>query len=151
VSDPLHHAQSSVNKWGGVLEDYLGVHHWFDEPKGWICDFRSRAIRHHAEGIAEAIKVLGSTITLSTCGRCGALRGDHYDADPLASRREMPLAEGFDHVAQVKLIPTRWVAEQHVKEDLGRIPTAAQWLSRIEVEAWMVRGAVPLSQILDTA
>ena len=36
-------------------------------------------------------------------------------------------------------IPVRWVAEQHVEEDLGRIPTLADWLLRIAPEPWMNR------------
>jgi hypothetical protein len=38
-----------------------------------------------------------------------------------------------------KIIPVRWVGEQHVREDLGRIPTAAEWLLCIKPEAWMGR------------
>ena len=38
-----------------------------------------------------------------------------------------------------KLIPTRWVGEQHVREDLGRIPTMNEWFDRIPLEAWMNR------------
>jgi hypothetical protein len=38
-------------------------------------------------------------------------------------------------------VPVRYVAEQHVKEDCGgRIPTVADWLSKIQVEPWMNRG-----------
>ena len=33
-----------------------------------------------------------------------------------------------------RVIPTRWVGEQHVKEDLGRIPTLADWLRCIRAE-----------------
>lgn len=36
-----------------------------------------------------------------------------------------------------RAIPVRWVAEQHVKEDLGWIPTAADWLRAIQPEPWM--------------
>lgn len=36
-------------------------------------------------------------------------------------------------------IPTRWVGEQHVTEDLGRIPAATEWLSCIKAEPWMNR------------
>ena len=46
-----HHALSSVRKWGGVAEDYLPLHQWFDESKAITADFRHRALRHHAEGI----------------------------------------------------------------------------------------------------
>ena len=34
-------------------------------------------------------------------------------------------------------VPVRYVGEQHVKEDLGRIPTAADWLSQIQPRPWM--------------
>jgi hypothetical protein len=40
-----------------------------------------------------------------------------------------------------KVIPVRWVGEQHVKEDLGWIPTVADWLSHINPEPWMMGGA----------
>lgn len=36
-----------------------------------------------------------------------------------------------------KRIPVRYVGEQHVKEDLGRIPTVQDWLSQIRPEHWM--------------
>jgi hypothetical protein len=36
-----------------------------------------------------------------------------------------------------KVIPTRWVGEQHVKEDLGFIPSAVDWLRQIKPERWM--------------
>jgi hypothetical protein len=36
-----------------------------------------------------------------------------------------------------KEIPVRYIGEQHVKEDLGRIPTAQDWLTRIKPERWM--------------
>lgn len=38
-----------------------------------------------------------------------------------------------------KPIPTRWVGEQHVKEDLGCIPSFADWVRRIPPERWMGR------------
>ena len=34
-------------------------------------------------------------------------------------------------------VPVRYLGEQHVKEDLGRIPTAQDWLSQIRPERWM--------------
>ena len=38
-------------------------------------------------------------------------------------------------------IPVRWIGEQHVKEDLGRIPSASDWLGCIRPEAWMMKGS----------
>lgn len=35
------------------------------------------------------------------------------------------------------MIPTRWIGEQHVKEDLGRIPTIQDWLENLHPQPWM--------------
>lgn len=103
MANPYHHALSSVKKWGGLVEDYLPIHNWFDETKSHFADFRHRAMRHHSEGIFLMEKIFGPTITL-------------YSG---------------------KVIPTRWVGEQHVKEDLGRIPTIQDWLSNLKPQSWM--------------
>jgi hypothetical protein len=39
-----------------------------------------------------------------------------------------------------RVVPVRWVGEQHVKEDLGRIPAASDWLRCIRPEPWMGHG-----------
>lgn len=39
--------------------------------------------------------------------------------------------------SEAKEIPVRYIGEQHVKEDLGRIPTAQDWLTQIKPERWM--------------
>jgi hypothetical protein len=36
-----------------------------------------------------------------------------------------------------KLVPVRYLGEQHLKEDLGRIPTVADWLCEIRPRRWM--------------
>jgi hypothetical protein len=36
-----------------------------------------------------------------------------------------------------KLVPVRTVGEQHVKDDLGWIPSVKDWLQHIEVQPWM--------------
>ena len=38
-----------------------------------------------------------------------------------------------------RIIPIRWVGEQHVKEDLGFIPSFADWVKAIHPEPWMGR------------
>lgn len=114
MAHPYHHALSSVRTWGGVPDDYIRLHHWFDESKSILADYRHRALRHHAEGIFMLETIFGSTLTLSS-GR---------------------------------IIPTRWVGEQHVREDLGRIPSFADWARAIRPESWMGR-AVPLHDIGD--
>jgi hypothetical protein len=65
MTSPIWHAQSSVKKWGGKVEDYLPIHDWFDATKETFADFRHRALRHHSQGIFEAERVLGHAITNS--------------------------------------------------------------------------------------
>jgi hypothetical protein len=107
MADPWHHARSSVRKWGGKPEDYYPIHQWFDHSKEISCDFRHRALRHHAEGIMLCVTIFGPAITNS---------------------------DG-------KSIPTRWVGEQHVREDFGHIPSFLDWMRAIKPEPWM--GKVP--------
>lgn len=44
--------------------------------------------------------------------------------------------------SQGRRIPVRWIGEQHVMEDLGRIPTASDWLSCIHPKPWMAHGSI---------
>lgn len=109
MTHPLHHAESSVRRWGGEVSDYLPIHEWLDVTKVLFCDFRHRALRHHSHGVFEAERVFGVAITTSA-GR---------------------------------VVPVRYVAEQHIKEDCGGVvPTVADWLSKMRRETWMSRGYV---------
>ena len=38
-----------------------------------------------------------------------------------------------------RAIPVRFIGEQHVKEDLGRIPTAQDWLGHLAPAPWMMK------------
>lgn len=67
MSHPWVHAESSVNIFGGKTEDYIQIHHWFDETKSWFPDWRHRSMRHHVEGIQECIEVFGKKIVNSDC------------------------------------------------------------------------------------
>ncbi len=39
-----------------------------------------------------------------------------------------------------KAVPVRLIAEQHIMEDLGRIPSFADWVRCIRPQPWMARG-----------
>lgn len=107
MTHPVHHAASSVRRWGGVTADYQTIHDWLDATKECFCDFRHRALRHHSQGVFEAERLFGASIT----NRDG------------------------------RVVPVRYIAEQHIQEDCGGIvPSVADWLARIPAEAWMSRG-----------
>lgn len=107
MAHPWDHARSSVKKWGGIEEDYIAIHEWFDETKAWIGHSKHRMFRHHSEGIFECEKVFGRSFVNSSG----------------------------------KTVYTRYVGEQHVKEDCyGYIPTAKEWVDNINTpKEWMVR------------
>ena len=105
MSHPLHHAISSVKKYGGTIEDYLPIHNWFDETKAHFPDMRHRALRHHSEGIFWAEQQFGTYITNS---------------------------DG-------KQVPVRFIGEQHVMEDIGFIPTIADYLKEMNQTSWMYK------------
>ncbi len=60
-----HHAESSARKFGGVPDDYLSVHSWFDQTKSCLALPGHRALRHHTLGIFECERVFGATLTNS--------------------------------------------------------------------------------------
>lgn len=142
MAHPYHHALSSVHRWGGVVDDYIAIHDWFDESKKILADFRHRALRHHAEGIFMCESLFGRTLTLSTCAVCGQAAGADEHGDAVA---------GLVHPFKAKVIPTRWVGEQHVQEDLGQIPSAADWLRGIKGEPWMNRSRRLSREVLSVA
>lgn len=47
-----------------------------------------------------------------------------------------------------RVVPTRFIGEQHITEDLGFIPSFADWARCIRPQPWMAR-AQPLQQRLD--
>jgi hypothetical protein len=103
---PVKHAESSVHKWGGSVEDYIHIHDWFDETKQYTGDWTHRALRHHAAGIQWAIEKFGHSIEING-----------------------------------KLVPVKLIAEQHVVEDCGFIPTVSHWLVVLEnnPDGWMLK------------
>ena len=60
-----------------------------------------------------------------------------------------------------RIVPVRWIGEQHVSEDHGRIPSFADWARAIRPEPWMGKaltldpesgnGALPTVQALPLA
>lgn len=65
MTHPIYHARTSVKLWGGKPEDYQPLHDWMDATKETFADFRHRALRHHSQGIFEAERVFGHSITNS--------------------------------------------------------------------------------------
>ena len=117
----VNHAQSAARKWGGRMEDYLPIEEYIDSSKQIIGDVRHRAIYHHTLGVWLVQQKFGSTISVTKSS------------------------------GKVVQVPTRLIAERHIIEDLGWLPSPADYLKNTPVEKWMSgsqRKEVPLSTLL---
>lgn len=48
-------------------------------------------------------------------------------------------------------VMVRYIGEQHVQEDLGRIPSVSDWFRQIKVESWMYGNRKSLEKELAAA
>jgi hypothetical protein len=103
VSKPYVHAQSSVKRYGGKVEDYLPIHERIDSTKSAHAEVTHRCVFHSAFGIYIIEEIFGRFITNS---------------------------DG-------KQVFVRDIAEQHVLEDLGFIPSLSDWLKEMPPQPWM--------------
>jgi hypothetical protein len=64
MAKPIIHAQSSVKKFGGKIEDYIEIHNLLDSSKSVISDNRHRALTHNSWFLNTIIeKIFGVYIT----------------------------------------------------------------------------------------
>lgn len=59
---PYVHAVKSASKFGGIPEDYLAIHDFFDSTKQCHPDMRHRAVLHNSFGIYLVEKIFGTYI-----------------------------------------------------------------------------------------
>lgn len=122
-----HHAVSAARKWGGTPEDYLAVEEFIDSSKQALGDIRHRAVYHHTLGVWLCQRIFGTTLVI--------------DKSPPGGPNKRTIR-----------VPVREVAERHILEDLGFIPTPQDYLKNTPVETWMSgaqRRELPLSHILN--
>ena len=100
---PAIHAQLSVRKYGGYIEDYMPIHNFLDSSKAHVPDMRHRAMLHNSWGIYLA---------------------------------EMTLGDMFEN-SHRKLISTRDIAEEHILQDMGFIPTVQDYLEGMPMYGWL--------------
>ena len=107
MADAYHHAMSSARKFGGKPDDYLNIHYWFDSSKAIMCDFRHRALRHHAEGIDASLHLFGMAITNSD-----------GNIVPVRWIGEQHIREDFGHVPSF----VDWARAIKVEPWMNRVP-----------------------------
>lgn len=65
MSKPLLHAQSSVKRYGGVVEDYLPIHNLMDSSKAAIADNRHRALTHNSWFVGTILEQIFGTYLIN--------------------------------------------------------------------------------------
>jgi hypothetical protein len=121
MAHPYMHALSSAKKFGGVPEDYIDVHNWFDQTKSHLPDLRHRAILHSSFGIFLCEQVFGSTIKRKSDGKTIPLR-------PIG---EQHVVEDLGHIPTIQ----DWVGDLPLKDWMIRGAKSLRELANTPVES----------------
>lgn len=113
---PLLHAKISAKKFGGKPEDYIDIHDWFDQTKAHLAEAKHRLVLHNSFGIYLCEQQFGEIV-------------EHN-----GKFIRMP----YITISTGKQVSVRDVAEQHVIDDLGRIPTLEESLRYTTIHENMV-------------
>lgn len=108
MAQSWEHSLASARHFGGKPEDYIKIHEWIDSFKSAFGDVRHRAFLHHTKGPWMAQEVFGRTIWV-------------YD-EKKKKRVE---------------VSVRDIAENHIVEDLGWLPSPADWAECMNCLVWM--------------
>lgn len=109
------HAKNSAKKFGGVYTDYLAIHEFMDSSKAHIADMRHRALLHSSFGCFLVERAFGDYETLPD--------GKIFKAPYITN------SEG-------KKVGVRDIAEQHIIEDMGWIPSVADYFKTMKMASW---------------
>ena len=128
MAHPLHHAESSARKFGGVPDDYQYVHDWFDSSKEHLALFTHRAHRHHTLGIFEAERLFGRSLT-NSAGRVVPIRwiGEQHVREDCQGR----IPSLADWLGRIQ--PELWMANGRIDNDptqIGSDPRAV-WIEAV--------------------
>ena len=113
---PWEHAKHSVKKWGGTPEEYMPIHDFIDSSKAHFPDVRHRALLHSSFGIFIAEQVFGTNIKLKPFVRW---------------------VNGTKTTIMDRLVSVRDIAEVHVLQDMGTIPTVQDYLQHLPMLDWL--------------
>ena len=127
---PLLHAKISAKKFGGNPEDYIDIHNWFDSTKQHIADTTHRMVLHNSFGVFLCEQIFGETIQM--------VNGQF---------KRMPYITNSNG----KQVSVRDVAEQHVLDDLGHIPSLEKCMEGLPVHSWATGGQMSKKVILDNS
>lgn len=135
---PFLHAINSSRKFGGKPEDYIRIHNFFDETKAHHADMRHRSILHNSFGIFLAERLYG-------------VPEDKFqelvDMFGWTEKEQKAILELLDFArsgastnivnSDGQKVSVRDVGEQHVLEDIGKIPSISDYLKGMPLYEWL--------------
>lgn len=142
MSKPAIHARSSAKKFGGVPEDYLPIHNWFDSSKSAIGDNRHRVVTHSSFGIFLAEKTFGMNMKKLNDLKTKYNLPDEAVKDIMAWKDDC-INNGTEMInSDGKAVQVRDIGEQHVVEDFAGkfIPSLQDYIACMPLEDWMQNG-----------
>jgi hypothetical protein len=124
------HARSEVNSWHHAVS---AAHKWGGTPEHYI---------DVEEFLDSSKKIIGDARHRSIY---------HHTEGVWLCQRIFGRVIRLESGCRVKLIPVRLVAERHILEDLGRLPSPKDYIDGMLLQPWMsgaTRREVPLADIL---
>jgi len=112
---PYRHSRNSAKRWGGHETDYQDIHDFMDSSKSHLADARHRALLHHSFGCFLVEKVFGDYI----------IKPD----GTIVKATYITNSDG-------KKVQVRDIAEQHIIEDLGWIPSVTDYFKHMKKVGW---------------
>lgn len=135
---PFVHARNSVKKFGGRVEDYLEIHNFFDISKSAFADMRHRAILHNSLGCFIVERVFGFPYAKM---EAMSEKFGWSDEEKAAIIELLNDARTNGSTSMInsdgKIVQVRDVAEQHVLEDMGQIPSVGDYLRGMPMYEWL--------------
>lgn len=127
---PFRHARNSVKKHGGIVEDYIDIHNFLDVSKSTHADVRHRAMLHHSLGCYIVERLFGEP--MDELERL-TQKFDWSEDEVAAILNLVKHSKTHGCTTGVNTDGVRFsvrdIAEEHILEDLGRIPNPSEYLN----------------------
>ncbi len=143
MSKPYIHAKTAAKRFGGDETPFLEISNFLDSSKAHIADSRHRALLHHSFGCFLAEKVFGTNFE-----RLRQL-AEHFnwslvEVEAILAWKKECTENGVNIKNSLgKEVSIREIAEQHVIEDYGFIPSVQDYLVEMNLTPWMENGKGP--------
>jgi hypothetical protein len=146
MAKAVFHAQSSVRRYGGKIEDYLDIHVLMDASKSVIADNRHRILTHQNWFISQILpKIFGNYMVVPTTNAGVEIQAEIEEHRAAIAELQQELVEG----KHGRIVSISQIGEDHILEDFAGkfIPTAGDYMQGMKLEGWMnnAKNGVPPS------